>query len=354
VPPFLAAGTLGLSQIDMPVLQLASVTGIAGVTALVVAANAALVGVVDHGRARTRRVAGLAGVAALVVVAATWGDRRIAAPPVAAGASGEVVLVDGGAQTVGESTLERYVDATPRTLDPPPALVVWPESALDVDLERDRSAWLRLAAFVDGLGVPLVTGGIATALDTGGEPMRFNAVHYVRPRHGVESYYKRWLMPLAEAWPAALGAPPSVLTPVTAGRQLALFGDGAWRFGPLICSEITDGAAARGLVRLGARFLVSVNNDVWFGDREAPHVVWARVRAVETGVPVARASNRGTSGVIDPFGRWVVRRGAGAPGWMQAELPPPVPALYVRTGDWFLPLCAVVVLVGLGRWRRST
>ena len=65
-----------------------------------------------------------------------------------------------------------------------------------------------------------------------------------------------------------------MLAPVAAGRELVLFGDAAWRFGTLICSEITDATAARRFAALGARLLVSVNNDVWFGDPEAPHVVW--------------------------------------------------------------------------------
>ena len=113
-------------------------------------------------------------------------------------------------------------------------------------------------------------------------------------------------------------------------------------------------AAARRLAALGARFVVSVNNDVWFGDREAPHVVWARIRAVESGLPVVRASNRGTTGVIDPLGRWVAaRRATEAPGFLAAAVPAPAGSTYDRTGEVFLPACLVVAVAGLVPIRRS-
>ncbi len=356
VPPFLASCTLALSHVDvLPVLQLASVTGIAAVTALIVAGNAALAALGDRAEPWPRRVGGVVAVAMLVTGIALWGARRVALSDQRVAVGPTVVLVDGAARTAADSTLARYVAATPRGLVPPPAVVIWPESALDVDFERDRAAWKTLAAFVEELGVPLVTGGVGSVIGDDGEIVRFNAVHFVRPRHGMRSYHKRWLVPLAESWPAALGTPPAGLAPVVAGRELVLFGDDPWRFGPLVCFEITDGTGARRLAALGARMVVSLNNDVWFGAGAAPHLVWARVRAVESGVPVVRASNRGTNAVIDPFGRMVaVRPTTEAPGFLAATVPPPFATTYARTGEVFLPLCLVVVLAGLVRVRRPS
>jgi apolipoprotein N-acyltransferase len=177
----------------------------------------------------------------------------------------------------------------------------------------------------------------------------------VRPAADLRSYHKRWLVPIAESWPAALGAPPATLSPVVAGRDLALFGDEPWRFGPLVCFEITDGAGARRLASLGARLLVSLNNDVWFGDHEAPHAVWARVRAVESGLPVARASNRGTTAVIDACGRIVASRPqSDVPGFLAAAVPGSLPTVYGRTGEVFLPAALVVVVAGLVPRRRRS
>jgi len=266
------------------------------------------------------------------------------------------VLVDGAAREMAESTLDRYIAATTAVDAPGAALVVWPESALVVDLAYDVAAWKRLSGFVAALGTPLATGGIGSALGSDGEMVRFNSVHFVRPGHGMLSYHKQVVIPIAESWPAILGTPPAALDPVVPGREFALFGDGPARFGPLICFEITDARSARTLAARGARFLVNVNNDAWFVGREAPHWAWALVRAVESGRAVARASNGGTSAIVDPFGRVIAStRATNGPTVLAGAIPDPVDTVYVRTGEVFLPLCLLVVVAGvLPRRRRVT
>jgi apolipoprotein N-acyltransferase len=349
VPPYLPVAVVGASQRGNPaVLQLASVTGVAGVSALVVAANAALAQLGSPGLSRRRRFGSLGVVATLVIAVAAWGATRLGSPVPSSDPGPRVLLVDGNAGDADESTLERYIAATPVGLEPRPALVVWPESALTVDLERDREAWKRLSAFVVELGATLVTGGVGSEIDAHGVVRRFNSIHVIAPRHGMRSYHKRLLVPLAESWPALLGAPSPAVEPVDAGRDLAVFGDGPARWGPLVCFEITDAASARGLAALGARFIVNVSNDVWFGSPEAPHEIWARVRAVESGLPVVRAANAGTSEVIDSFGRAIASgRAEGDPAVLAAMIPSPVDTVYVRTGEVFLPLCMLVIVAGL-------
>ena len=342
VPPFLPTACLGSSQRAAPgVLQLASVTGIAGVTALVAATNAALARL----WLARRPSPSLAVVAATILAVVVWGTAR---PERTTSAGPRVVLVDGDAAGVAESTLERYIAAT-RVVDAQhPALIIWPESALAVDPTRDAAAWDRLRGFVAELGIPVLTGGIGSALDADGGLVLFNSVHFVRPQHGMLSYHKQLLIPLAESWPAVLGTPPAGLDPVAAGGDFTLFGDATTRFGPLICFEITHARGAQALAARGARFLVNVNNDVWFGDREEPHWVWALIRAIESGRAVARASNRGTSAIIDPFGRVIVSaRATDGPMALAGTIPDPVDTIYLRTGEVFLPACLLVVALGL-------
>src|SRR6185503_13168811 len=160
-------------------------------------------------------------------------------------------------------------------------------------------------------------------------------------------YHKQLLIPIAESWPAAFGTPPAGLDPVAAGDAFEIFGDGTLHFGPLICFEITDARSARTLATRGAWFLVNVSNDVWFGDREAPHWVWALVRAIESGRAVARASNRGTTAIIDPFGRVIAStRSTNGPVALTGTIPEPVDTVYVHTGEVFLPACLLVVVLG--------
>src|SRR6185295_13359696 len=104
-------------------------------------------------------------------------------------------------------------------------------------------------------------------------------------------------VPFAERWPALLGAPPASLGVVEAGSGATLFRLAPdTPFGVLICFEITAPDGARELAQRGARFLVNLTNDAWFA--AAPHLPWAAVRAVETGVPVVRAANHGVSAVL--------------------------------------------------------
>jgi apolipoprotein N-acyltransferase len=348
LPPYFPGAALGASlERALPLLQVASVTGIAGVTALVVAANAGIAALLTTSATRAARARALATGVSLVAVATAWGTTRLAATLPVAADPPVVLAIDLDASDASASTLDAFLAATPTdrgAID----LVLWPESALNVDLARDRAAWRRIADFTERSGATLVTGGISVAIGAGGGEKRFNSLHVIRPRFGVESYHKRLLVPLTESWPPFLGAPPPSLEPVTAGTALPVLRAGGTAFGPLVCFEIGDAASARTLARDGARFLVNASNDIWFRGDEAPHLRWARVRAIESGLPVVRVANAGVSGVVDTRGRLVASSvPAAAPGVLEARVPDPVPTVYVATGEVFLPACAIVVLLGV-------
>lgn len=348
LPPRFPGAVLGASLERSPaLLQLASVTGIAGVTAVVVAANAALATLVAPGASRAARLRALCAGVAAVALALVWGAHRLDAPLGAAAHPIRVRAVDPVATDVTQSTLAALVAATPLERGAPPDLLLWPESAITADLARDRAAWRTLAEFVERAGTTLVTGALSVGIGANGRPERFNALDVVRPRHGIESYHKRLLVPLAESWPAFLGAPPAALEPVSPGDELPVLHAGDARFGPLICFEIGDAASARALARGGAAFLVNPTNDVWFRGAEAPHLRWARVRAIETGRPVVRVANAGASVIFDPLGRVAAWSAPAAPvGVLDATLPPPLDTVYVATGEVFVPACALLVALG--------
>ncbi len=119
---------------------------------------------------------------------------------------------------------------------------------------------------------------------------------------------------------------------------------------PLICYEaIFPGAVVQGEARPG--LLLNVTNDGWFGDLTGPfqHFHQSRVRAVEEGVPLVRASNNGVSAMVDPYGRVVHRLGLNRKGSFDTALPAALPPpLYGRYGDMTfaaLLLLSAVLLV---------
>ena len=76
------------------------------------------------------------------------------------------------------------------------------------------------------------------------------------------------------------------------------------KYSPLVCYEIIF--PGRSIPSDGKPdFIVNVTNDAWYGFSPGPyqHMVQARFRAIEEGVPVIRAANTGFSGIIDPNGR---------------------------------------------------
>lgn len=349
VPPAFPAAALSASLDRMPaLLQLASVTGVAGITAAVVAANAGCAALLDRTPPRAARLRAAATGLAIVAMAVLWGERRLATPLDTPTDAPVVLAVDLAARDAAQSTLERLIAATPASDGRRRDLVLWPESAITSDLARDRAAWRRLTDFVARGGTTLVTGGVTLALEPGGGTTRFNALHVLRPRFAIESYHKRLLVPLAEAWPALLGTPPASLEPVAAGRELPVLAAGDTRFGPSICFEIADAASVRALARDGARFVVNLTNDAFFAGVSAPHVAWARLRAIESGLPVVRVANAGTSVVFDPLGRAVAMHEAReGPGTLEAAVPAQQPTPYVATGELFLPACLTMVGIGM-------
>ncbi len=109
---------------------------------------------------------------------------------------------------------------------------------------------------------------------------------------------------------------------------------GAPLVGPLICYEILFPNAVVGAVRPG--WFVNVTDDSWFGPSTGPyqHLLTARVRAIEEGIPVARAANTGISALIDPLGRIRASLGLGKLGSVDGPLPAALaPTPFARLGD---------------------
>ncbi len=133
-------------------------------------------------------------------------------------------------------------------------------------------------------------------------------------------------------------------------------------FAPLICFEDVFAGTVRAATEDDTDFLIDLTNDGWFGDSAAQwqHTAAAVFRAIENGRPLVRCANNGVTGWIDAHGR--LREiftdatgnvhGAGA---LTVEIPlrpaseKPGPTFYRRHGDWFGGACAGITILWLGR-----
>src|SRR5262249_55668029 len=146
--------------------------------------------------------------------------------------------------------------------------------------------------------------------DRPGVAALYNSAYLITADGIMETYDKRRLLPLVERFPFRAGDGPYL-----AGSVPTVFEVDGRPFGVLICYEAIYPELARDLLARGARLLVNISNDSWFEAGAGPeqHYAIARFRAVENHVSLIRVTNGGVSGVIDPWGREIVRLPRGRP-----------------------------------------
>ncbi len=122
-------------------------------------------------------------------------------------------------------------------------------------------------------------------------------------------YDKRILLPLGEyipfSWCRSLAANYGVLGSFTQGKEAKVFTANRTPFSVSICYEETFGELMLEGRQKGAELLVNMTSDVWYPYSllAYQHFTHAKVRTVEAGIPLIRASNVGISGAVDSFGR---------------------------------------------------
>ena len=243
-----------------------------------------------------------------------------------------------------------YVEAAQKGVD----MVVWPESAVPTYLRRDRFRRRFIQNRVEEFGVPLFTG----ALDfdrKDGFLKHYNSIFMFNVDGSLESYYKIHLVPLAEYNP--LDAQVSLTENLSFGHynpgtRYTDFFLKESQFAGVICYESSFPRLVHRLVSQGARFLVVVVNDGWFGNTSEPyqHVALSRLRAVEHRMPVLRSANTGISVHVDKAGRFKSKLDLDERGIIYAGFSPSDGlTFYGRFGDLFAFLITLVTFLG-GFW----
>ncbi|MCP1230973.1 apolipoprotein N-acyltransferase [Acetobacter indonesiensis] len=237
-----------------------------------------------------------------------------------------------------------------------PIVFLWPETSFPgYDLLQDSPRARQLImAWADG-----AEAGLIGALRQDDTNRYRNSVLALAPGGGIEAIYdKARLVPFGEYQPSYI---PLQIVPQ--GGMAAGPGPQTWHLpnvpdvGPLICYEVIfSGDVVDEKDR--PRWLANVTNDGWFGDSAGPrqHLSSVRLRAIEEGLPVARAANTGISIAYDGFGHELKRLGWGKAGVIVTPLPAPLPQPFFARFGRILPfsLCIVSMLSGLMLQRRKS
>jgi apolipoprotein N-acyltransferase len=347
-------GLLGYSQyLVLPVIQVAELGGIYAVSFLVAGVNVALGGALWQ--PWRRALAGLAIAAGLLAATLAFGSWRLHSSP-----SPETVRVAIMQPSIEQplkfepshaaSTLAVYADLTRRAGAGGPELIVWPETAVPTVLRRDPPVLGALSELAAGLRSPLLVGSI----DVEGLPARARNTAFLLTDRGIIGRYdKIQLVPFGEYVPLSgvLGFVrgwAEFIADLEPGSVPVVFSGPPAPFGVVICYEGIFPELVRGFVRGGARLMINMTNDAWFGRTSGPaqHLAMYPFRAVEHRTAVVRAANTGVSAFIAPSGA-IVRR---LELFERGTLTEPVPlrtgaTFYTRFGDW-LAWVAVVVSGG--------
>jgi len=245
----------------------------------------------------------------------------------------------------------------------PPTIIIWPEAAPPYIFTRVQGAMDQVASLT-GTDRLLMTGAVRVFRKDDGRLGASNSFYIFGPGGVLLSTYDKFhLVPFGEYLPLAhfleaLGISQVVDVPegFRAGDGPRTFAiPGAPPVGPLICYEIIFPGAVTAAER--PRWFVNVTDDSWFGPSSGPyqHLLIARSRAIEEGIPIARDANTGISAIIDPLGRVRATLGLGQSGVVDSPLPAAVPkTVFARFGDTGLVLMLFVLGFGAVSNRGET
>jgi len=360
-----------------------ALTGVAGVSMLVMLANAVGFGVLEGWLARKTEHAvplvspavrsAAIGLAVAVGLSLVYCQVRLAAIDAAEESAPSVKLaaIQSNRDVFARRSLMRQgktaitndqMRLVEDTLGKHPDIdaFVMPEGAIQGRPDWPRNA--RVGELVRESGKEIWTGGSSNKKGDDGRRLWFNSAFRIHgPDAAIDQRYdKNVLLPFGEYMPFA-----SVLPFLKKIQGVGNYqpGDGIIvydalqdvKFTFLICYEAIISRYVRKAVNEGANLLVNVSYDAWYGDTACPHqfLMLVVLQSAQNGVPTARAATTGISAFADARGVFLSK----GPLFERTALVQDVklvrlPSLYTLLGDWLAWLC-VFVLVGLLTVRRG-
>jgi apolipoprotein N-acyltransferase len=310
---------LGSSQATvLPIVQLSSVFGVYGLSALIALVSSAAAALTLSRRSEQRRLA--IAVALLLLVVAGAGMARVSRGTLTTtGAPLRVGLVQGSIgqaekyeARLKEPILQRYIDLSRQAIGAGAQLVIWPEASTPFYFDADSASAAPIRRLAVEAHTPFVLGTDEFAPARDGVPDRFfnSAVLVDASGRTSATYRKVHLVPFGEYVPLKrllffVGPLIEAVSDFSAGTAPVVFDAGVCRLSVAICYESVYPSVSREFSQAGSELLATITNDAWFGRSSAAyqHFEQGAIRAVEEGRYVVRAANTGISGAVDPYGR---------------------------------------------------
>ncbi|MBF0368417.1 MAG: apolipoprotein N-acyltransferase [Magnetococcales bacterium] len=328
-----------------------------------------------QGVSRRELGVGLGGVVLIVAVAAFYGHYRLedlarreaenvwTKPMQMALVQGNIPQKRKWDPSFQDETLSVYLDLS-RSIPVAVDLVVWPETAVPLFLQASLEELKQIGQLSHELGASILTGAPMADRNEAGGWRFYNSMVLIDEEMSLgRRYDKHHLVPFGEFIPFREWV-PDTFKKFTEGTEDFSRGPGSvplsWgeggEIGALVCYEAIFPEEVRQLALNGARWLVNVTNDAWFGElAKHQHLAMARLRAVENRLPLIRVANTGISAAFDQMGRELVRIPANQRDVVVVTVPRGVEESFFRRsgsswiGVW-LGLCVALLVMGRLRW----
>jgi len=346
---------IGFSQYkNLPVIQIADLTGAWGVCFLVVLVNTALYLILR----KPPRMKVFLVCAIVLSLSLIYGFYKLSYPAVFSikDKAVKISVVQGNIpqhlkwnKQAVDFILNSYKKLTIETAaQDKPDLIIWPEASVPGLWGQDDAEFIQVFSLAAQLNTHLLVGAVSRLNQN-----YFNSALFINRQGSLSATYnKLHLVPFGEYIPLKNIFPfLETIAPIgdiQPGREYTIFRQPA-DFGVLICFEDLFPELSREFVKRGARFLVNITNDAWYKEGSAPyqHFAASVFRSVENRVYLARCANTGISGFIDPAGRIlkVVQNAQGREIFVQGyssqsiNLTAVKRTIYNRYGDFFVFFC---------------
>ncbi len=190
-----------------------------------------------------------------------------------------------------------------------PDVIIWPETAIPFFYQNSPKAQKWLKDLSEDVKAEIITGAMTFNRKSKSNIQYKNSAILVKHDKIEPIYDKIHLVPFGEYVPLKkvlffVEKLVAVVGELSPGTKASIQSLNSVSFGTVICFEIVFPDLVRRFADNGARFILNLTNDAWYGDTDAPFQHWAMVvfRCVENRVWVARAANTGISGFINPLG----------------------------------------------------
>ncbi len=358
---------LGHSQYRiLPLIQIADIFGVYGITAVIVLANIVLYRVFRalSGAGVPYPVKSAAILAIFMVFILGYGFKRLNTHDNDSSPQLKVALIQGNipqnvkwSPAFKDHTISVYERLTTEAAKGGADLVVWPESAMPFFYQDDQKMGERLRTLARNLETTILFGAPAHTFRNGRNTLLNSAFAIDRDGRTLARSDKIHLVPYGEYVPLGkyftfINKLVSGIGDFSPGESALTMNIGKTVTGTLVCYEIIFPEIAAKYVQNGARVLINITNDAWFGRSSAPyqHLAIAAFRAVETRTPLIRAANTGVTAIIDRNGHIRTMTDIFVEDYRTGLVTPGTgDSVYLKTGDIAPWLCVLLTMLLFAR-----